>query len=99
MPPAPGFIGKFTLVGAIVRHHWWGLAAIAILSSMLSTIAIARLAFHLIGPKKLPAFSLGRRAHERKVFLVVLLVPLLLAGFFANGVLDWAGKSLGFILW
>jgi NADH-quinone oxidoreductase subunit N len=99
MPPAPGFIGKFTLIGAIVRHHWWGLAAIAILSSMLSTIAIARLAFHLIGPKKIPTVSLDRRARERKVFLVVLLVPLLLAGFFANGVLDWAGKSLGFILW
>jgi NADH-quinone oxidoreductase subunit N len=118
LPPSPGFIGKFTLVGAIVRHQWWGLAMVAILSSMLSTVAIARLAFHLIGadggeeaggdvangPEKFQSVSFQLppviyRMNERRVFLVMLLVPLLLAGFFANHVLDWAGKSMGFILW
>ncbi|MDR3607467.1 MAG: NADH-quinone oxidoreductase subunit N [Oligoflexia bacterium] len=100
MPPAPGFIGKFTLIGAIVRHQWWGLATLAILSSALSTVAIARLAFHLIGDATLlKKFQSESRSFERKAFLVVLLVPMLLAGLFANSVLNWAGKSLSYILW
>jgi NADH-quinone oxidoreductase subunit N len=104
VPPAPGFIGKFTLIGAVVRHQWWGLATVAIFSLALSTVAIARLSFHLIGElgsgrplEKAPSRSASPRS--RHSFLVVLIVPLLLAGFFADQLLGWAGKSLGFILW
>lgn len=101
IPPLPGFIGKFALIGAAVRHHWPILAVLAIGSMALSTVAVSRLAFHLIGDFK--GLTLSTRTvqpnSQRKAFLAIVLVPMLLAGIFANWVLDWAGRSLGFILW
>lgn len=100
LPPMPGFIGKFALIGAAVRHQWPVLASIAVLSMTLSTAAVARLAYHLIGD-----FQTGRRGshiavnRQRQTFLLGMMVPLFMVGVFAEFVLDWAGKSLGFILW
>jgi NADH-quinone oxidoreductase subunit N len=104
IPPMPGFIAKFTLIGAAVRHQWLALAAIAIFSLTLSSVAIARLSFNLIGDLSTPSQPAAQVAAvtadpRRRMFLVVLVVPMILAGVFANQVLTWAGKSLGFILW
>lgn len=99
VPPAPGFIGKFTLIGAAVRHQWWGLATLSILATTVSTVAIARLAFHLIGDLNTLGAVRVSSNPQRKLFLTAVFVPMLLVGLFADQVLDWAGKSLGFILW
>jgi NADH:ubiquinone oxidoreductase subunit 2 (subunit N) len=95
----PGFIAKFTLIGAAVRHQWLALAALGVFSLTLSSVAIARLSFNLIGDLSAPAKPPVVSDSRRRMFLVVLVVPMVLAGVFANQVLTWAGKSLGFILW
>lgn len=107
LPPTPGFIGKFTLIGAVVRHGWPVLAIVAIASMTLATAAVSKLAFHLIGDFKaaIQIGSVGSHIgviapnRNRQLFLVSVLVPMLMVGVFAEFVLDWAGKSLGFILW
>lgn len=104
LPPMPGFIGKFALIGAVVRHQWPVLAIVAILSMTLSTAAVARLAYHLIGDFR--AFvetgasgSIIAANRQRQAFLLGMIIPMLMVGVFAEFVLNWAGKSLGFILW
>ncbi|MFL5812036.1 MAG: NADH-quinone oxidoreductase subunit N [Bdellovibrionia bacterium] len=99
IPPMPGFIAKFTLIGAAVRHQWLALAALGVFSLTLSSVAIARLSFNLIGDLSVPGKTPVTGDSRRRMFLVVLVVPMVLAGVFANQVLTWAGKSLGFILW
>lgn len=102
LPPTPGFIGKFTLVGAIVRHQWFALAGVSIISMALSTIAVARLTFHLIGETGAAPLSEGEIlpfSAPRRGLILILVLPMIFLGVFANFALDWAGKSLGFILW
>jgi 1,4-dihydroxy-2-naphthoate octaprenyltransferase len=80
------------------------LAVVAILSMTLSTVAVARLAYHLIGDFR-SFVEIGSGAssiapsRQRQSFLLGMMIPMLMVGVFAEFVLDWAGKSLGFILW
>jgi NADH-quinone oxidoreductase subunit N len=106
VPPMPGFIGKFALIGAVVRHQWPLLAVAAILSMTLSMAAVARLAYHLVGDFRTFVETGARGSHivlapsrQRQMFLFGMMVPMVMVGVFAEFVLGWAGKSLGFILW
>jgi hypothetical protein len=88
----------------VVRHQWAGLGIFAILSMTLSTAAVARLAYCLVGDfrgfvESGVVASVIAPNRQRQAFLLGMLVPMLMAGVFAEFVLDWAGKSLGFILW
>jgi NADH-quinone oxidoreductase subunit N len=98
VPPTPGFIGKFTLIGEALRHQWPLLTGVAIASMVLCTIAVARLCFHLIGDFRAPLTAVAPSL-ARKAYLLVVSVPIVLVGVFAETVLHWTGKSLGFILW
>ena len=104
LPPMPGFIGKFALIGAVVRHHWPVLATIAIFATTLSTAAVARLTYYLIGDFRRYAQVGAAGSHfavsrQRQSVLLGMMVPIVMIGVFAEFVFDWAGKSLGFILW
>ena len=98
LPPTPGFLGKFTLIGSAIRHRWLALGFISIVSMAVSAVAVSRLVYHLIGePKALEKTELPNL--NRKIFLTVLVMPILLVGVLGESVLNWAGKSLGFIFW
>lgn len=107
LPPFPGFLGQFALVGAAIRHDWYALAIVAILSRALIAIATARIGFSLVGnvTQQLAEEAMGTLpapvavSPGRRVFLFALLMPMVLIGVFAEVLLDWAGKSLHFILW
>jgi NADH-quinone oxidoreductase subunit N len=105
LPPMPGFIGKFALIGAVVRHEWPLLAVAAIISMTLSTAAVARLAYHLVGDFRAFVEVGAAGSHiiapsrQRQVFLFGMMLPMMMVGVFAEFVLSWAGRSLGFILW
>jgi NADH-quinone oxidoreductase subunit N len=100
VPPLPGFLGKFTLVGVAIRHEWYFLAALAIGASTLGMVAVARLAYSLVGEFRRPAVAAPIvPAPARRIVLGALFVPLVLVGVFAELVLGWAGQSLRFILW
>jgi NADH-quinone oxidoreductase subunit N len=99
IPPLPGFIGKFALIGVAIRHHWVGLGMVAIGSSAISTLAVARLSFYLVGDFKTTVAETLVPRTSRKILLSVLILPLVLCGVFAEFVLGWAGRSLDFIFW
>ncbi len=103
IPPMPGFIAKFGLIGAAVKHQWYFLALIAVASMTLALAAVARFIYFLIGDFKINVNSFdasgGVTSVERRLFLVFLLFPVLLVGIFAEYLLSWAGMSLGFIFW
>lgn len=99
VPPLPGFLGKFTLVGAAIRHEWFFLALVAVLAGALSLVAVARLSFSLVGNFPHERGEPVLRHLPRHVFLGALLVPLFAVSFFAEPVLNWVGRSLRFILW
>lgn len=99
LPPLPGFIGKFTLVGAAIRHKWHFLAVLAMISTAIATVAVSRLSFSLIGDFRKASTTPVPHDTTRRLFLVMLFVPMLLVGLFADVVLNWAGQSLHFILW
>ena len=99
IPPTPGFLGKFTLIGVVIRHNQLLLASIAILSMALSTVTISKLSFSLVGDFRTPSSKLSLANPYRNGFLASLLVPMLIIGVFAQFFLSWAGRSLGFIFW
>jgi NADH-quinone oxidoreductase subunit N len=97
-PPTPGFIGKFTLIGAAIRHGRIPLAMVGVVAMVISTIAVARLAYHLIGDFQEPIQPVSI-PFARKAFLTAMIVPMAMVGVFADFVFNWAGQSLGFIFW
>ena len=102
LPPFPGFLGKFTLVGAAVRHQRYSLALMAIASMAFGTVAVARLAYSLVGDFKHPVKTRLKGlapSAARRIFLLGLFVPVAMLGAFANLILGWAGQSLRFIFW
>ncbi|MCM2278031.1 MAG: NADH-quinone oxidoreductase subunit N [Oligoflexia bacterium] len=99
IPPMPGFIGKFTLIGAAVRHDRLSLAVVAILSMTLSTVGVARLAYSLAGDLRMTVAFPAASSVKRQLFLAALIGPIVLFGVFAEHILNWAGKSVSFILW
>ncbi len=100
LPPFPGFLGKFTLIGAAVSHEWYSLAVVATLSMILCTVAVFRLMFRLIGhPVESTAPVSLQGDLTRGLILATLVVPLVILGVFAEDALEWAGRSLRFILW
>jgi len=99
VPPMPGFIGKFALIGAAAGQGWTILSAIAVVSMAISTFAMSRLAFHLVGDFRSVSKNKIAFSFERRSFMALLLLPLLLTGVFAQQILSWAAKSIVFILW
>ncbi len=99
LPPFPGFIGKFALIGAAIRHQWHFLAGVGIVASAISVVAVARLAYSLIGDIKVARANPVAESVPRRAFLAALFIPMVLVGIFAEQVLSWAGQSLRFILW
>jgi NADH-quinone oxidoreductase subunit N len=103
VPPLPGFIGKFALIGAAVRRGHSVLAVIAVFAAALSTLSVARVGFSVMGDLRSPmgirAGAVVAATSSRKALLFCMMIPLLLIGVFAEFFLSWASQSLGFILW
>ncbi|MEK7399867.1 MAG: NADH-quinone oxidoreductase subunit N [Candidatus Poribacteria bacterium] len=100
LPPTPGFFGKFALFEIALRYGWSLLLIVAILSMTISVIAASRLIYNMVG-------GLGAVYSERalvvdswrRVFIYVLLAPLVVAAVFVQPIFEWLGKSIKFILW
>ena len=98
VPPLPGFIGRFVLIGAAFRQQYYVLALVAVVASGLCLLAALKLCYELVArhgaPTQAPVDVLTRRA----VFLVYFF-PLLFLTLFAQGFLHWASSSLRMIFW
>lgn len=96
MPPFPGFIGRFVLIGAAVDQKWYILSVIAVLSSVLGIAAFARFAFSITGVgNRVTIVPVG----QQRVLILSLLLPLGLLAIYADSVLTWVGSSLDRIFW
>ncbi len=98
-PPMPGFIGKFALLGVAIRHHRLALASVGVIAMVISTVSVARLAYSLIGDFQSSTEASIPVSFSRKAFLASLVIPMTLAGVFADFVFRWAGQSLSLIFW
>lgn len=98
-PPLPGFIGKFALIGTAVRHDRLVLAGVSVAAMIVSTVAVARLTFYLVGDFKVPSGPPAIFGRGHKYFLTALLLPLFLVGVFADWIMKFAGQSASFIFW
>ena len=105
IPPFPGFIGKFILIGVAIRHDWYFLAALSIFSTAVSILAVGRLTYALMNGFKLstesatPASEVAVSVLGHRALLAGLIVPMFLITIFADWVLYWGGQSIQFILW
>lgn len=100
LPPLPGFIGKFALVGVALQHQWSFLAVLAVLAMAISVIALSRLAYGLMGDlRALPSQPASLDSRPRRIFLGALFIPMFLLGIFAEPLLAWVTRSIRFILW
>lgn len=99
LPPFPGFIGKFIMIGAAVREQWYVLAAIAVISGVFAIAAFAKLAFSLSGTPRGWNESQMFPVRKRRIFIIVLLIPVFLLSAFADRVLYWTSESLQRFLW
>ncbi len=109
IPPSPGFVGKFALIGAAFHKGWPVLSGIAVISTFLSIIACFRLIYACVGdfgrtPESVmmqsdpfPEQSVFPRA--RSLTLAALMIPLILMGIFSDWLLRWATQSITLILW
>lgn len=99
LPPLPGFIARFALVGAAVRHEWHFLAVMAILGMTVGILAIIKLAYSLLGDARHAQVERAAAPDIVPRLMWMFLLPILFIGVFAELVLSWTGQSLKFIFW
>jgi NADH:ubiquinone oxidoreductase subunit 2 (subunit N) len=111
LPPLPGFLGRFVLWESAMRNQLPVLFLVGLISWVLSLIAAFRLLFILIGGESkvnrvlTPELAVdstglsGTHQLQRGAYLVVLLLPVGIVIYFAEAVVSWAGRSLGFTFW
>src|SRR3712207_8545009 len=67
----------FRSIGAAIRHHWYFLAVLSIISLAIATVAIARLFFSLMG-ERVHADEGASFSHDtpRRALLAALFIPI-----------------------
>jgi NADH:ubiquinone oxidoreductase subunit 2 (subunit N) len=98
LPPLPGFIAKFILIGAAARHEWNGLAGLALLALIISGVAVFRWIYPWVYElrHRNESFSLSL---THRLLLLGLVLPLALLTIFAEPMLHWVGASVSFSHW
>jgi NADH-quinone oxidoreductase subunit N len=97
LPPMPGFVGKFALLGSAVDHEWYGLAAAGVAAIALNTLAAGRLIFSLMGGFATQTVAAGSplvdervwlptpaRVRGQRLFMGLFLFPLITAAIFSD---------------
>lgn len=98
-PASPGFVAKFSLVGAAFRHQHVALALVALVAWAVSLIAGARLCYALWGGAK-RMMETGTAISTRPSILLSALGASLVGLFlFAEGLFQLTSRSLSLILW
>lgn len=101
LPPFPGCISRFALIGAVVDQGNFSLAVVATLSGALIWVSAVRLALSVTRgfafAKPLPAeaevASVGQTFLQRAV-ITSLFVALLLLTLFADRTMGWVGQAV-----
>jgi NADH:ubiquinone oxidoreductase subunit 2 (subunit N) len=78
IPPFPGFLGKFSLIGAAIAKKQIVLAYIAIMVLFLSTATIFKIALYFIKPQELQSNSHFGTPLQRTLYLGLFVTPIIL---------------------
>jgi NADH-quinone oxidoreductase subunit N len=104
-PMTPAFIGKFAILTEAHAAKQYHIILVALLSMVLCSAAVVRLAFHLLNGKNLDAHQLSLSSNSQNHFnfhrgaLIILVLPLIALLIFPDWILGWAAYSLSVILW
>lgn len=93
LPPLAGFIGKFYLFAAIVKQHWYWLAVIGVLNSVISLYYYAGVAKAMFLIKVEEPTEVKISLYD-KVILLVLTVPLIIFGVYWIPLIEWTSSSI-----
>ena len=101
VPPTPGFIGKFLLISSAIHHRQIELGIVGVIAMVISMAAAIRLTYGLTGHlrESLRQGTVAALDRTSLLFLSLLVAPIFLITIFTQAILNWAGKSLGFIFW
>lgn len=99
LPPMPGFMSKFMLMGSVMRQGWVILGALMVTSMAISWVVIARLSFAIVGNFRKAHKETPPTSIQRKLFLATLAVPLILMTLYSQTVFDWTVQAISQILW
>jgi len=93
-----GFIGKLLLFAAVIKEHFYMLAVVAIINSVISLYYYARIVKTMF--LDFPAEDDGEVAVARSTFplLVVLALPTVLFGIYWQPLVQYTNQSLSFFI-
>ncbi|MDP6528256.1 MAG: NADH-quinone oxidoreductase subunit N [Gemmatimonadota bacterium] len=95
LPPTAGFIGKVFVFGAVIQHGMWNLAALGLLTSVVSLFYYVRVlrALYLEGTAEERAPSPDGKRLGPVPLLAVFAVPVLVLGLWWGGLVDIAAHA------
>lgn len=105
VPPFPGFIAKFTMFESILSQGWYLLATVALATVVLNAVGIVELLIVLMGNGATRGTNWGAIQEDRdglilkRSFLAILFLPLAVALFFCEGILNLSTQAVRYILW
>ena len=96
LPPLAGFIGKFYLFAAVVNAHWYWLAIIGVLNSVVSLYYYAYVVRTMFLQKSEDESMLRLPVYDR-ILMALLVHPTLIFGVYWTPILEITSRSLGFL--
>ena len=104
MPPFPGVLSKFALIGSVMRSGSYALVIVSLFAMIVCVKTFVQLAFALFGKMtadrekndQIALFSVNRKS---RLFLFGLTLPLFFLTAFANLVFHWTERTVRIILW
>jgi NADH-quinone oxidoreductase subunit N len=100
VPPFPGFMGKFLLIGVAISAQHYVLAAIAIMSLLLSTAGVFRFAYQVIRTDLFvddQVFSSQQIGRLEKLYLFLFWFVLIWIVLYSNKLLFWTTQAIDFL--
>ena len=97
LPPTAGFIGKWYIISAAVSSGYYGLAIIAMLTSVISVFFYLRVVVMMYMADREPGIAPAPVSRAGMAALAVAIVAIFYLGILPTAVLDFAAESIATI--
>jgi NADH-quinone oxidoreductase subunit N len=95
IPPTAGFIGKLYIFAALINAHWFWLAVVGVLNSVVSLYYYVSILRNMFLRKHEKAAAEIRFSPLEIIILLLLLIPTLLLGLYFGPLVEFAQASVG----
>ena len=99
VPPFPGFMSKFSLVSSIMRYGKTELVFACMVCTLISWVSLASVFRAFLVREKNISLHEEILTKKQRLYLVLMILPLLLMSAMSDWILNVAGRSAQFILW